>query len=555
MSSFCCSLIAFSLVRFQEFRDFHAFTHSLSRDQLSISPVTGVWSDREPFVSCQLPCVRGRVLQQLEKYILSYIYIFVQVNIVVETERNSQPILSFAQFPQRASPRGFLCRREMDKKDDASTTGRSTPVVKRARATAPGKMILFGEHSVVYGRRSIAACVSELRVAVRVSPRNDSKMTTQLWVPKGSSNHVSRCVFDLNDLLRVWGNGIEGRGTIEGASSRVKQTKILNNLSRIVRKNCTVANDKNFERAHCVLIFLATEILASKFQWAMFRSGDGGVDIVVEGPSRIPVGAGLGSSAALCVAASAALLSGTSILSSSTALTSIDLETINKWAFVGETYLHGTPSGVDNTVSTYGGAVCFRKGETKTTRTKTEAEGGSTPATTTTSSSPSWRRIANFPKLDMIVTNTLVPRETRALVAKVATLRKQVPAVMDTIFDAVDEIVGECMQTIESDERKEHDAEAKLKVLIPMNHTLLVAMGVGHPALDAVCRTMSNVAGLTCSKLTGAGGGGCAITLVPSSHATESAREKIRDAIVATEKLGFECERTTIGGSGVCLTG
>ena len=39
-----------------------------------------------------------------------------------------------------------------------------------------------------------------------------------------------------------------------------------------------------------------------------------------------------------------------------------ELELINAWAFAGETVLHGTPSGLDNTVSCYGGAIKFIKG-------------------------------------------------------------------------------------------------------------------------------------------------------------------------------------------------
>lgn len=39
-----------------------------------------------------------------------------------------------------------------------------------------------------------------------------------------------------------------------------------------------------------------------------------------------------------------------------------ELERINAWAFAGETVLHGTPSGLDNTVSCYGGAIRFVKG-------------------------------------------------------------------------------------------------------------------------------------------------------------------------------------------------
>lgn len=41
---------------------------------------------------------------------------------------------------------------------------------------------------------------------------------------------------------------------------------------------------------------------------------------------------------------------------------SSELELINSWAYAGETVLHGTPSGLDNTVSCYGGAIKFVKG-------------------------------------------------------------------------------------------------------------------------------------------------------------------------------------------------
>ena len=75
---------------------------------------------------------------------------------------------------------------------------------------------------------------------------------------------------------------------------------------------------------------------------------------------ELPLGSGLGSSAALCVAFSAALLAcsdsvnvdmkqqGWLIVGES------ELELLNKWAFEGEKLIHGKPSGIDNTVSTYG---------------------------------------------------------------------------------------------------------------------------------------------------------------------------------------------------------
>lgn len=34
-------------------------------------------------------------------------------------------------------------------------------------------------------------------------------------------------------------------------------------------------------------------------------------------------------------------------------------EEVNRWAFVGEKILHGNPSGVDNSVSVFGGALAY----------------------------------------------------------------------------------------------------------------------------------------------------------------------------------------------------
>lgn len=78
--------------------------------------------------------------------------------------------------------------------------------------------------------------------------------------------------------------------------------------------------------------------------------------------SELPLGSGLGSSAAFCVALAAALLACTDSVSldvNSQGWLSFgekELELVNKWAFEGEKIIHGKPSGIDNAVSTYGKA-------------------------------------------------------------------------------------------------------------------------------------------------------------------------------------------------------
>lgn len=91
-----------------------------------------------------------------------------------------------------------------------------------------------------------------------------------------------------------------------------------------------------------------------------------GVDIV--GQSNLPIGAGLGSSASFSACLSAGLLTlfgfvqrpECSEKESMGFWSKQDLELINKWAYFGEKIIHGTPSGVDNSVATFGKGFFMR---------------------------------------------------------------------------------------------------------------------------------------------------------------------------------------------------
>lgn len=76
------------------------------------------------------------------------------------------------------------------------------------------------------------------------------------------------------------------------------------------------------------------------------------------------MGAGLGSSAAYCVALSAALLAYCGEIdlpqekdAGRKAWVDVNekkVDLVNRWAFEGERIIHGRPSGIDNTVSSFG---------------------------------------------------------------------------------------------------------------------------------------------------------------------------------------------------------
>ena len=126
--------------------------------------------------------------------------------------------------------------------------------------------------------------------------------------------------------------------------------------------------------------------------------------------SEMAVGAGLGSSAAFAVCISASLLTHFGvIICDPTCCDNIagklvpqadQLALINHWAFLIEKIIHGNASGIDNTVSTYGGIIKYCDREMS--------------------------RIACNLQLDVAVVDTQMPRDTKMMVELVQRRRKLV---------------------------------------------------------------------------------------------------------------------------------
>lgn len=96
-----------------------------------------------------------------------------------------------------------------------------------------------------------------------------------------------------------------------------------------------------------------------------------GLELQVD--SELPIGSGLGSSASYSACLSAALLIHFgNIPCENGSVNNLDQfrNEINDLAFLSEKIIHGNPSGIDNTVCTFGGAVRFRKGHPAVTFTK-----------------------------------------------------------------------------------------------------------------------------------------------------------------------------------------
>ena len=119
--------------------------------------------------------------------------------------------------------------------------------------------------------------------------------------------------------------------------------------------------------------------------------------------------------------------------------------------------------------------------------------------------------------LKMLITNTKVGRNTKALVAGVSERALRHPDAMASVFSAVDSISKELASIIQApatDDITITEKEEKLEELMEMNQGLLQCMGVSHASIETVLRTTLKYK--LSSKLTGAGGGGCVLTLLPT---------------------------------------
>lgn len=127
-------------------------------------------------------------------------------------------------------------------------------------------------------------------------------------------------------------------------------------------------------------------------------------------------------------------------------------------------------------------------------------------------------RIKSNMQLKMLITNTKVGRNTKALVASVSERTFRHPDAMTAVFTAVDSISNKLATIIESpasDECAITEKEVLVEELMEMNQGLLQCMGVSHASIETVIRTTLKYK--LAAKLTGAGGGGCVLTLLPTS--------------------------------------
>jgi mevalonate kinase len=288
-------------------------------------------------------------------------------------------------------------------------------------ASAPAKVILFGEHFVVYGEPAIVLAIDK-RAYAKAENRTDKRV-----------------------FLRSTNLGLAV--SVENRSFKVEQG----------------------DPREAKLKFEPVELAVGR---VLEKYGEN-VGINVEITSTVPVAAGLGSSAAVVAAVTTAV----------GALLDMNMskEDIFKIAYEAEKLVHGTPSGVDPAISTFGGTLLY------------QMDTGFKPLEVK----------ADIP---LVIGDTGVERSTRVQVEKVREVKQRYPQIVQPMMSAAREIVLRALDAF-----KKNDLET-LGGLMNLNQALLYGVGVSDESLEWLINA-ARKAGALGAKLTGAGGGGCMIAL------------------------------------------
>ncbi len=214
------------------------------------------------------------------------------------------------------------------------------------------------------------------------------------------------------------------------------------------------------------------------------------------------------------VGASAALAS--SIARAVGAHFNLDLtdEQINEAAYAAETAGSGTPSGIDNTCSTYGGMLVFEK-NMQGGKNKIELLGVKRP-------------------LDIVLASTGITQETKKVVADVKMEKEKNPEKFRKVFEEYRQVFDDALPAL-----REGDA-AKVGKLMDRNQELLRKITVSCDEVEKVI-SVAKKNGALGAKLTGTGRGGLVICLAEN----KAGQGKVAAAL---EKAGYGARKTLLGG-------
>lgn len=405
--------------------------------------------------------------------------------------------------------------------------------------SAPGKVILFGEHAVVYQKTATAASI-DLRSYLRYQPRDDDQIYLNfidfdLKDYQISMTDILECksIIEMEDVEKICEQ--VSQELLEKISSKIKPQINSERQAIVAFLYLLVAIHQRYTKRTPTEVVISSNESLSKSPISDIPVADSNTVLdavlttnaeVLRGfelafKTQLPVGAGVGSSASFSVCIASALLYKYNAFNSiNVDFSDKDVKNlINQWAFLSEKILHGNPSGVDNAVCTYGGALQYNTG--------------------------TMTHIQEFKTMKFLLVDTKTLKNTKFQVENVKLRYDKFPEPMKMAMDAIHNISIHSKNLFDSvSEKMSLQQYSDVETLIEINQGFLNAIGVGHHSINKVCDITKEYGFY--SKLTGGGGGGCVLTFLK-----DASKARVKEVIQSLKKEGFRCYEADIGCPGV----
>ena len=206
-----------------------------------------------------------------------------------------------------------------------------------------------------------------------------------------------------------------------------------------------------------------------------------GIQINID--SEIPLGAGLGSSSACCVAGAAAIFR---------LFGEISKEEILKHAIEAEKTIFENTSGADCTVCTYGGIMKYDKKQ-------------------------GFKKIENEPNFHLVIVNSNIKHSTESMVSKVKQFEIENEEEFTKLCDQESKLVKDVLELL-----KENNT-SKIGEKINQNQEYLEIIGISNNELRKMIK-MGQKSSFG-AKITGSGGGGCIFAITNKSNLDKTLKE------------------------------
>ena len=279
----------------------------------------------------------------------------------------------------------------------------------KSKASAPGKVILFGEHFVVYGVKAILCSINK-RVTVTAEKISERKISINSEIGK-LVLEPNKSILEINSPLKPF-------------------------------------------------YYLANKAIENE---------DTGIHIEID--SQIPLGVGLGSSSACCVAGSAAIFK---------LFGEISKKEILKRAIEAEKTIFENTSGADCTVCTYGGIMEYDK-------------------------NMGFKKIEDEPNFQLVIANSNIEHSTQSMVFKVKEFENKNKEEFSRLLNLESKLIEDVLKLVK--EKKTKEIGKKMN----QNQEYLETIGISNNELTKMIKIGQESS--FGAKITGSGGGGCIFAL------------------------------------------